>query len=124
MNNTEQGQYVDGLRAPFVIHPSTEVHSYDAEYTVIMGDWYHQEHSTLLKGFISIGNPSGAEPIPGKPDKSLFVVGFRSSRSLCIGRLRIDILCPEWFLPRPNVGEEPLFCDFTCRVQRERNINI
>ncbi|KAN0107686.1 Fet3 protein [Russula decolorans] len=58
------GQYVDGLRAPLVIHPSTEVHSYDAEYTVILGDWYHNEHSTLLKSFISISNPSGGEPVP------------------------------------------------------------
>ncbi|KAH9958044.1 ferroxidase [Russula dissimulans] len=58
------GHYVDGLRAPLVIHPSTEVHSYDAEYTVIIGDWYHQEHSVLLKKFISISNPGGAEPVP------------------------------------------------------------
>ena len=65
LNNTEQGQYVDGLRAPLVIHPSTEVHSYDAEYTVILGDWYHNEHSTLLKRFISISNPNGGEPVPG-----------------------------------------------------------
>jgi len=65
-NITKQGQYVDGLRAPFVIHPSTEVHSYDAEYTVVLSDWYHQEHSTLLKRFISIANPGGAEPVPSQ----------------------------------------------------------
>jgi iron transport multicopper oxidase len=78
-NNTEQGQYVDGLRAPLVIHPSNEVHSYDAEYTVILGDWYHNEHSTLLQRFISISNPSGGEPVPGQPDKLLIVVGLSSS---------------------------------------------
>jgi iron transport multicopper oxidase len=74
--NTEQGQYVDGLRAPLVIHPSNEVHSYDAEYTVILGDWYHNEHSTLLNRFISISNPNGGEPVPGQPDKFLIVAGF------------------------------------------------
>ncbi|KAF8480361.1 Fet3 protein [Russula ochroleuca] len=58
------GQYVDGLRAPLVIHPSTEVHSYDAEYIIVLGDWYHNEHSTLLKRFISIANPDGGEPVP------------------------------------------------------------
>ncbi|KAI0305242.1 Fet3 protein [Multifurca ochricompacta] len=58
------GQYVDGLRAPLVIHPSKEVYSYDAEYTIILGDWYHKEHSVLLKRFISIANPGGAEPVP------------------------------------------------------------
>ncbi|KAH9057917.1 Fet3 protein [Lactarius deliciosus] len=58
------GHYVDGLRAPFVIHPSKEVHSYDAEFTVVLSDWYHDEHSVLLKHFISVANPGGAEPVP------------------------------------------------------------
>ncbi|KAF8632864.1 hypothetical protein AX17_004712 [Amanita inopinata Kibby_2008] len=58
------GQYVDGLRAPLVIHPPKEPHSYDEEYTIVLGDWYHEEHSTLVKRFINIGNPGGAEPVP------------------------------------------------------------
>ncbi|KAG6900240.1 hypothetical protein C0993_001059, partial [Termitomyces sp. T159_Od127] len=58
------GQYVDGLRAPLVLHPPEEVHSYDEEFTVILGDWYHKEHSVLLKQFINIANPGGAEPVP------------------------------------------------------------
>lgn len=61
----EKGQYVDGLRAPLVIHPPKEVYSYDADYTVVIGDWYHQQHNVLLKQFINIANPAGAEPIPG-----------------------------------------------------------
>ena len=60
-----QGQYVDGLRAPVVIHPETEAHSYDEEFTVVLGDWYHDEHSVLLDQFVSIANPGGAEPVPG-----------------------------------------------------------
>jgi len=58
------GQYVDGLRTPFVLHPPTEVHTYDEEYTVVLGDWYHDEHDVLIKKFISISNPGGAEPVP------------------------------------------------------------
>ncbi|KIM42143.1 multicopper oxidase [Hebeloma cylindrosporum] len=58
------GQYVDGLRAPVVLHPPKEVHTYDEEFTVILGDWYHDEHSVLLKQFINIANPGGAEPVP------------------------------------------------------------
>ncbi|GJE86451.1 multicopper oxidase FET3 [Phanerochaete sordida] len=58
------GQYVDGLRAPVVIHPPQEKHSYDEEFTVVLGDWYHDEHSVLLKQFISVANPGGAEPVP------------------------------------------------------------
>ncbi|KAH9053032.1 ferroxidase [Lactarius vividus] len=60
----QSGHYVDGLRAPFVIHPPIEVHSYDAEFTVILGDWYHDEYSVLLKRFINVANPGGAEPVP------------------------------------------------------------
>ncbi|KII91245.1 hypothetical protein PLICRDRAFT_104957 [Plicaturopsis crispa FD-325 SS-3] len=61
------GQYPDGLRAPLVIHPegSSRKHGrYDAEYTVVLGDWYHAQHSELLEQFISLANPGGAEPVP------------------------------------------------------------
>ncbi|KAF9073368.1 ferroxidase [Rhodocollybia butyracea] len=58
------GQYVDGLRAPLLLHPPKEVYSYDEEFTVILGDWYHSEHSVLLQQFISRANPGGAEPVP------------------------------------------------------------
>nr|AHD24915.1 putative laccase 2 [Flammulina velutipes] len=58
------GQYVDGLRAPVVLHPPTEVYDYDEEFTVVLGDWYHDEHAVLLDQFISISNPGGAEPVP------------------------------------------------------------
>ncbi|PFH50518.1 multicopper oxidase [Amanita thiersii Skay4041] len=61
------GHYVDGLRAPFVIHPPKEVHTYDEEFTVILGDWYHDQHSVLMKRFISVSNPFGAEPVPESP---------------------------------------------------------
>jgi hypothetical protein len=61
-----QGQYVDGFRTPFVLHPPREVQSYDEEFTVILGDWYHEQHHNLLSRFLSIANPGGAEPVPGK----------------------------------------------------------
>ncbi|OCH87144.1 Fet3 protein [Obba rivulosa] len=62
-----QGQYVDGLRAPLILHPEQEKYSYDEEFTVIVGDWYHQEHAVLLEQFVNIANPGGAEPIPDAP---------------------------------------------------------
>nr|AHD24914.1 putative laccase 1 [Flammulina velutipes] len=61
------GHYVDGLRAPFIIHPPNEIHSYDDEYTVVLGDWSHQDHKTLMKSFLSVDNPDGAEPVPDSP---------------------------------------------------------
>jgi iron transport multicopper oxidase len=59
------GQYVDGLRAPLVIHATKEAYQYDDEFTVILGDWYHQQHDVLIKEFINTSNPGGAEPVPG-----------------------------------------------------------
>ena len=57
---------MDGLRAGLVIHPPKERHQYDGEFSIFLGDWYHDEHSVLLKQFISVANPGGAEPVPGK----------------------------------------------------------
>lgn len=31
---------------------------------MVLGDWYHDEHHVLLKQFISVANPGGAEPVP------------------------------------------------------------
>ncbi|KAF9194690.1 hypothetical protein BGZ49_003142 [Haplosporangium sp. Z 27] len=59
-----KGQYVDGLRAPLIIHNVNETYQYDAEYTLAFSDWYHEQHSVLINQFLSIYNPSGAEPIP------------------------------------------------------------
>ncbi|KAG2146288.1 Fet3 protein [Suillus clintonianus] len=60
------GIYVDGLRAPLLLHSPNETYAghYDAEFTVVLGDWYHKEHPVLLKSFLSIANPGGAEPVP------------------------------------------------------------
>lgn len=62
-----RGQYVDGLRTASVIHadrPGTQAHSYDEDYTLVMGDWYHDEHTPLLAKFMSSSNPGGPEPVP------------------------------------------------------------
>ncbi|KAA1476163.1 ferroxidase [Dentipellis sp. KUC8613] len=58
------GQYVDGLRGPVVIHPPKEAHQYDEEFTIVLGDWYHDQHSDLLDEFVNVANPGGAEPVP------------------------------------------------------------
>lgn len=69
------GQYVDGLRSALTLHPPVEVYSNasasntsyyapEDDITVILGDWYHDEHSVLIDQFVNIANPGGAEPIP------------------------------------------------------------
>ncbi|KAL5512657.1 hypothetical protein ACEPAG_2923 [Sanghuangporus baumii] len=81
------GHYIDGLRAPINIHPEQEPHTYDAEYTVVIGDWYHDEHAKLMERFISIANPGGAEPVPESPliyfaTNGTYLDGFNGNASL------------------------------------------
>ncbi|TNY21325.1 laccase [Rhodotorula diobovata] len=56
--------YQDGLRAPFIIHAENEPHQYDDEFTIILGDWYHERGTKLNNKFMSKYNPTGAEPVP------------------------------------------------------------
>ncbi|KZO91089.1 multicopper oxidase [Calocera viscosa TUFC12733] len=58
------GQYVDGLRTPFIILAQNETYAYDTDYTIAMADWYHDTHAVLIKQFLNIYNPTGAEPVP------------------------------------------------------------
>lgn len=61
-----KGQYPDGLRAPLIItDPNTPFKGmYDEELVLSVSDWYHDEMSTLIPNFISVTNPTGAEPVP------------------------------------------------------------
>ena len=58
------GQYPDGIRSPFIIHAKNETAKYDAEYTIPVSDWYHDTMPVLIPQFMSVTNPTGAEPIP------------------------------------------------------------
>ena len=94
LNLLTQGQYVDGLRTPLIVHPPKEVHKYDDEFTVVITDWYHTEHDVLNKQFISPSNPDGLVPMPGLFSRSfafaiinLYILNFRfGAYLLCQGR--------------------------------------
>lgn len=60
------GQYPDGLRGPLIINdPDSPFNGqYDDEIVLSVSDWYHDQMSDLLPGFISKNNPTGAEPVP------------------------------------------------------------
>jgi iron transport multicopper oxidase len=49
-----------------IVHDSEDPHKslYDEEIVLSLSDWYHDRMQELLKSFISIANPSGAEPVP------------------------------------------------------------
>ncbi|KAK8157217.1 putative ferrooxidoreductase Fet3 [Phyllosticta citrichinensis] len=61
-----RGQYPDGLRQAFIITDPENPYlgQYDKELVVTLSDWYHDEMPGLLKHFISVANPTGAEPVP------------------------------------------------------------
>jgi iron transport multicopper oxidase len=61
-----RGQYPDGLRGPVVVHDpdSPHKHLYDEEVVLTFSDWYHDLMNPLLDSFISVTNPTGAEPVP------------------------------------------------------------
>ena len=37
---------------------------YDEEIVLTLSDWYHTLMADLIKGFMSVTNPTGAEPVP------------------------------------------------------------
>ncbi|OCK75595.1 multicopper oxidase, partial [Lepidopterella palustris CBS 459.81] len=61
-----RGQYPDGLRGPLIIHDPDSPYKdlYDEEVVLTFSDWYHDLMHTLLPKFISLTNPTGAEPVP------------------------------------------------------------
>lgn len=60
----ETSQYPDGLRGPLIVHdPNNPYHGfYDKELVLTLSDWYHDEMSTIVHDFLSVTNPTGAEP--------------------------------------------------------------
>ncbi|KAI8880543.1 multicopper oxidase [Backusella circina FSU 941] len=58
------GQYMDGLRAPLILHNTVEKYQYDHDVVVPFQDWYHDQSSDNLAIFLNENNPTGAEPVP------------------------------------------------------------
>src|SRR5256885_363680 len=56
----------DGLRGPLIVHDPDSPYAalYDEELVLTLSDWYHEEMPGLIKKFISVANPTGAEPVP------------------------------------------------------------
>jgi iron transport multicopper oxidase len=58
--------YPDGYRQALIVH-DTESYFYDEyeeELVVTMSDWYHELVEGIAPDFLSVYNPTGAEPIP------------------------------------------------------------
>ncbi|CCH46068.1 putative secreted protein [Wickerhamomyces ciferrii] len=62
------GQYMDGMRGLFIIHdedyPYKQGEDYDEELSLSFTEYYHSTTYELMPKFLSLYNPTGAEPIP------------------------------------------------------------
>ncbi|KAK5054017.1 hypothetical protein LTR84_001979 [Exophiala bonariae] len=60
------GQYPDGLRGPLIVHDPENPYAdlIDEELIVTLSDWYHEQMPPLIAKFLSVSNPTGAEPVP------------------------------------------------------------
>ncbi|RMZ75423.1 hypothetical protein DV738_g5496, partial [Chaetothyriales sp. CBS 135597] len=60
------GQYPDGLRGPLIIHDPDNpfADEIDEEIVLTLSDWYHDQMVPLIKKFMAVTNPTGAEPVP------------------------------------------------------------
>ncbi|EFX01412.1 ferrooxidoreductase [Grosmannia clavigera kw1407] len=56
--------YPDGYRQAFIIRDPEAPFTYDEELIFTLTDWYHDLVEDLADSFMSLYNPSGAEPIP------------------------------------------------------------
>ena len=61
-----RGQYPDGLRGVFVVNDPENPFKgqYEEESTLTLSDWYHDSMQSLTSSFMSVENPTGAEPVP------------------------------------------------------------
>ena len=58
------GQYPDGFRGPLIIHDRDNPYAdqFEEELVLTLSDWYHDQMPALISSFISVTNPTGAEP--------------------------------------------------------------
>ncbi|KAF2726361.1 multicopper oxidase [Polychaeton citri CBS 116435] len=61
-----RAQYPDGIRGQLLVHDPENPYNgqFDEELPLTLSDWYHDEMPGLIAGFISVTNPTGAEPVP------------------------------------------------------------
>ena len=58
--------YPDGYRQALIVHDDNAYFhdQYDEEFVVTISDWYHELVEGIAPDFLSVYNPTGAEPIP------------------------------------------------------------
>lgn len=97
-----RGQYPDGFRQALIIQDPDSPYEgqYDEERVITLSDWYHDIFGTLLPGFISYKNPTGAEPVPKAAlinDTSDFTMDVEAGKTYMIHLANVGAFSSHYF---------------------------
>ncbi|KAF4553480.1 Iron transport multicopper oxidase fetC-like protein [Elsinoe fawcettii] len=97
-----RGQYPDGLRQLLLVNePDSPIKGqYDHEVSMTLSDWYHDEMPGLISSFISVTNPTGAEPVPNAAlmnDTQNFTLSVEPGRTYLIHLANVGAFAGQYF---------------------------
>ncbi|KAJ4520486.1 hypothetical protein HRR83_002491 [Exophiala dermatitidis] len=96
------GQYPDGLRGPLIVHDPKNPYAdlYDEELVLTLSDWYHDQMPGLIKKFMSVTNPTGAEPVPQAPlmnDKQNDTIAVEPGKTYFLRIVNMGAFAAQYF---------------------------
>ncbi|KAL1640208.1 hypothetical protein SLS58_007159 [Diplodia intermedia] len=97
-----KGQYPDGFRQALIIQDPDSPYAgqYDDEFIISLSDWYHDQMPGLLKQFISVSNPTGAEPVPKAAlinDTSDFTLAVEPGKTYLVHLANVGAFAGQYF---------------------------
>ncbi|KKY27165.1 putative ferrooxidoreductase [Diplodia seriata] len=97
-----KGQYPDGFRQALIIQDPDSPYAgqYDDEFVISLSDWYHDQMPGLLKQFISVSNPTGAEPVPKAAlinDTSDFTLAVEPGKTYLVHLANVGAFAGQYF---------------------------
>lgn len=73
---------------------------YADEFVISLSDWYHDQMPKLLKQFINVANPTGAEPVPKSAlmnDTQNLTVGVEPGKTYLIHLVNVGAFASQYF---------------------------
>lgn len=73
---------------------------YDEEIAFTLSDWYHEQMPSLISSFISVTNPTGAEPVPNSAlmnDTQNFTVGIEAGKTYLFRLANVGAFAGQYF---------------------------
>ncbi|KAJ5527675.1 hypothetical protein N7513_011834 [Penicillium frequentans] len=97
-----RGQFPDGLRQSLIVNDPENpyIGQYADEFVISLSDWYHDQMPKLLKQFINVANPTGAEPVPKSAlmnDTQNLTVGVEPGKTYLIHLVNVGAFASQYF---------------------------